>query len=279
MNHSASRIPMANCDTPTFFSESPLAVVDELYCRARRRGAADHLLRVPVEAQPLLAMQRLSFQAKSVMCVCPDVRAAQRYFCEAMQAVGSHEQPPFLLHELMPVYQQDYILTCMRGVMDGGGSCPAVVIISAALHGRLVAAGDPLLELFKVVQAGEWSGDGSSSRGIEDPSVSCICLRTGTGGRWLLMDHDQAAVVTSRQAPSPEIVNRLIRHTVTISGRHLAPYLAMMFDVPRAWRAHPELASRALLIFDRDECLTGCNLPGIPPKIIWNDVLGIVFAG
>jgi hypothetical protein len=281
MNNSVSRFAAGS--TPgalenTLAGQAPSAILR----RAWRNGAAGELRGIPVDPAPLLAIQRMSFQATSVMCVCADARAAQRYFCEATNAISQRDQRAFLLHELMPPYQAEFTLECLKRGVEAKQGSPNLVVITTAWYRRLVATADPLLHAYKVIDVRdpeEESARGQGGREEDEPTVSCICLRKGPGGRWLLMDHDDAAVVSAGVTPSAEVAMRLLRHAVPISGRQLAPYLAMMFDVPHAWKSNGDLAACALLIFDNDECVTGCSLPGIPSKLIWNDVLGIVCGG
>lgn len=245
--------------------------------RAFRRGAAQQLSTVPVQARSLLAAQRLSLQSRPALCVYADFRAAQRHYSEVAATVSGDEHHLIIIHEMMPVFQQEYLLQGLEVLADLSLSTFAVVFTSRAYFQRLQKSHPHVVSRLEVVDVTAEDPVAADPLGEELPTITCICLRKSSMGRWVLMDHEPAAVVSRGSAPEEDLVRRLMRHTVSISGTRLAPYLAMMFDVPNAWKVHPELASCALLVFDDDQCPMGCVQPGVPHTILWNDLLGIIY--
>lgn len=245
--------------------------------RAFRRGAAQQLSSVPVRARSLLAAQRFSLEANPALCVYADFRAAQRHYSEVAAAVTGDEHQLIIIHEMMPVFQQEYLLQGLEMLADTALSSQAVIFTSKVYFQYLQENHPHVLTRFEVVDvaADEPGADAPAPENV--PAITCICLRKSSMGRWVLMDHEPGAVVTRASAPDADLVRRLMRHTVSISGARLAPYLAMMFDVPNAWKVYPELASCALLVFDDDQCTMGCVQPGVPHTILWNDLLGIIY--
>lgn len=270
----ASRTQRASNDVQT-----AAAILDsQSLDRALNNICMQRFLKKPVEPRPLLDLQRLSFQERPAICICESYHAAQRYVCEALQMLQPQEPRPFIIHEMMPAHQQDYIIECLAISRDFAMGCPFTVFTSAAYYPDLLARLPWLEGSSETINAGGLSTETPRDT-ASSTTVSCICLRTGAGGRWVLTDHDHAATVSPLHAPSPSLTARLLRHTVEISGNRLAPYLAMMFDVPDAWKTSPELSVRSLLIFDNYTFHTGCNQPGVPEKIVWSDTLGIVYEG
>ncbi len=245
--------------------------------RAHRNGAADHLQQLPVEATPLLMAQRIAMESHPVLCVCENYQAAQRHFVEATAAADNKQQQIMLVHEMMPLYQQEYQLECLRALRDYALDCRPVVFTSAAFYYEMELRTPELLIDLEMIEVGNLPPARIRDESETVPTITCICLRVGAGDRWVLMDHENAAVISPTGPPSQDLARRLLNHTVHISGERIAPYLAMMFDVPSIWKSNPELAQCALLIFRDDECPTGCFQPGIPRRIVWNDLLGIVF--
>lgn len=275
---------MTNSAPDNFFQLNPqLNAIGRHGCwqtnihRANKNGAADHLQQLPVETTPLLMAQRLSMESHPVLCICENYQAAQRHYVEATAAADTHHQQIMLLHEMMPLYQQEYVLECLRVFRDFALDCRPVIFTSAVFYREIKLRAPEVLIDLKTIEIGNITSAGITDEQDAAPTITCICLRVGAGDRWVLMDHENAAVITPTELPSPDITRRLLNHTVQISGNRIAPYLAMMFDVPNVWKSNLELAQCALLIFRDDECPTGCFQPGIPRRIIWNDLLGIVF--
>lgn len=247
--------------------------------RELHEHAIHSIMSAPVEPQPLLALQRLAFQDTSAICVCDGFRSAQRYFYENARDQGAVGMQPYLVHEMMPSHQQDYIIDCLNAMRDTILPCTITLFTTHQFYHQLSVRLPWLMKSSETIK----TAAAAPALPIMAPmatsavTVSCICLRTGSGGRWLLMDHDEAATVQPDATPATALVPRLLRHTVNISGNHLAPYLAMMFDVPHVWKVHPELATRSLLIFDKYTCALGCRHSGIPSHITWSDILGIIY--
>ncbi len=247
--------------------------------RRLHEHAVSSIMSAPVEPQPLLALQRLAFQTTSAICVCDGFRSAQRYYFEFSREQGIRGEKAFLVHEMMPVHQQDYILDCLHKLRKGISSVPISLFTTQHYYHILIARLPWIVTMSETITTvpPAFAISNTSSGDNSDVTVSCICLCSGTGGRWLLMDHEEAATVQADFAPSAKLVPRLLRHAVNISGDRLAPYLAMMFDVPNSWKSHPELATRSLLIFDNGVCDLGCRHRGMPSHITWSDLLGIVY--
>lgn len=230
---------------------------------------------IPVPARPLLAIQRQCFDKASTVCVCPDAHITQRYYYEASCELFPSDHTPYIVHELMPVYQQEHVLESLAASRDYAVDCPTVLFISAAFFARISREQPELLQDHHVIIPEECESSVAEPEDV--PSLSCICLRASNDGRWLLMDHEIATTVSPTAAPCDDITRRLLRHTVQISGNRLAPYLATIFDVPYAWKTRQELAACGLLIFRHGICNTGCTQAGIPSRIVWGDTLGLVW--
>lgn len=229
----------------------------------------------PVPARPLLAIQRQCFDKTSTICVCPDAHITQRYYYEASCELFPSDHTPHIVHELMPVYQQEHVLASLAASRDYAVECPTVLFTSASFFEGLSREQPELLVDQHIILPENF--DASTFTPNDKPSISCICLRSSNDGRWLLMDHETATTVSPTAAPDDDIARRLLRHTVQISGRRLAPYLASMFDVPHAWKTRPELAACALLVFKKGTCSTGCTQQGVPSRIAWDNTLGLMW--
>ena len=238
-----------------------------------------HLLRTPVHPQPLLELQQHSFENRSAVCICKDFREAQRYGCELIRTHLVGETRILILHEMMPLFQQRFVLECVRTSFDFMLECRIILVTSERYYKRMAESAPWVEREFQAVvpaSSSEGNTRGGGHQFAETTSVSCICLRKSVTGRWVLMDHESGAVVSPHCEPSSDLVPRLLDHSVQIVGDRLAPYLAMMFDVPAAWKSVPDLAHHSLLIFEKNMCQTGCAQPGIPSRILWSDVLGLV---
>jgi hypothetical protein len=252
---------------------------------ATRNGATtiapefDSLLKVPVAVQPLLCIQRLTHEGIPALCVSKNFRECQRFFYENIRGRELGDQQSFIVHERMPAYQRDYVMDCLDAYHDFALTAGMVVFTTDRFMSSLCERLPWLTSHADVITGDTFMSQSaaSSATSRDETTVSCICLREGQGGRWLLTDHDDAATVQPDRAPEPELVNRLLRHTVQISGDRLAPYLALMFDVPPAWKAYPELAVQSLLVFRRNVCPLGCVQPGIPDRIFWSELIGLVY--
>lgn len=236
----------------------------------------------PVNIRPLLMLQRRFLKAEPVVFSGRTFLCAQRYYLECVQNRVTGSIKPLIVHEMMPAHQQDFVIDCLNSVTDYSLRTAPVVFTSQAFREELERRVPWIAACDNVIYASTPRGDelplATPGPGIaSEPSVSCICLRAGSGGKWVVMDHDTATIIRPDVAPDPEIVPRLMKHTVEISGHRLAPYLAMMFDVPDCWKMYPELATRSLLVFNEEACALGCIQEGVPSRIIWCETLGIVF--
>lgn len=236
------------------------------------------LTRTGVTQEFQLTLQRHAFLDQSSICICDSFHAAQRYACEIMQTTTFAKSRAFVIHEMMPRYQQDYIISCLDENHTFHINASVALFTSAIYYPVLLKRLPWLRHHYQHIKPSQ--PDTSSVTNLPltaEPTVSCICLRTGSGGRWILMDHEEATTISPHATPGDAIIGRLLNHTIQISGNRLAPYLAMMFDVPRAWKTDPDLVTKSLLIFDKDVCATGCTQPGIPRRLIWSDVFGIIY--
>lgn len=267
--------------------------------------------------RPALALRRCIEKNTSAALACATVRDVQRNYYLLTRGRMISPRKLFIIHERMPAHQQDYVTECLDASCDYLVDCPAALITTTSYLPHLLERLPWLEQMVELIPAldsafsrcesAQAQPRHSGSRNtaviqswtditlipgarpaddlllpptayhVGEPAVSCICLREGEGGRWLLTDHSNAAVVRAEETPAPELLPRLLRHCVDISGHQLAPHLARNFDVPAQWKVYPELAIRSLLIFRKNRCLTHGDILGIPKTIIWSDVLGLMF--
>lgn len=279
-------------DTPDFPPPSlDDCTLDVFSSRDITRGA--ELRNAARVMRPVQQLRHLVEEGQSGILVCKNLREVQRSYYLMTRGRRADRARTFIIHERMPVHQQSYVLECM----DLGGSCltdcPMQLITTADYLPKLMDQMPWLMDNAKVI-AGVGCRRVSTGFGCEviiastvsaedrnsilgDPTVSCICLREGEGGRWLLTDHDDAAVVRPDEMPAPHLLPRLLNHCVDISGHQLAPFIARNFDVPALWKIYPELVTRSLLIFRKNRCVTGSDMPGVPKAITWSDALGLIY--
>jgi len=233
---------------------------------------------ISAPARPMLRLQYLTLDHGLVICVCDDYTMAQKCFYESICGKLDEQIHPLLIHEMMPGYQQDYVFDCLTASRDLLFPDSIGLFTSREYYRQLSNRAPWLLETAVVVTTdGEEISESRLPRtDLPVPTVSCICLRQRSDGRWLLMDHDVAASVQPSAAPDDQLVSRLISHSVKISGHQLAPYLAKNFDIPPSWKSNDLLTRHCLLIFKRNVCELSSNEPGIPNQLIWSDLLGIL---
>lgn len=239
--------------------------------RALAGPAARHNLRLPA----LLRLQQTIDQAASAILVCDSPRSLQSH---AYEFLRSAQRPPhhsiLTIHEMLPTHQRNFILESLHAQRDHIIQAPLTLFTTAAYYPELCRQLPHITR--NVVTLTTTPLNPIKPAAATVPSINCICLRTNASGRWILTDHKEATTVSPATVPTPEIVTRLLDHTVTIHGTRLAPYLAMMFDLPHAWKQEAALAPHALLIFENDRCPTGCRTIGIPQEITWDHTLGII---
>ncbi len=290
-----------NAENPDLFSgecRDLLPIIDDTSLDELPRQLhqqMEELQRTPATLRPAVQLKQAIDDDVSAVLVCATVRDVQRNYYALTRRRMISCRKLFIVHERMPAHQQAYVLECLDMSCDYLVDCPAALLTTVAFLPQLIerlpwldgmveiipghgcrntsAKGDKLL----ITPCGAPGGVEPRDYVVGDPAVSCICLREGDGGRWLLTDHDDAALVRPDEAPAPELLPRLLNHCVDISGHQLAPFLARNFDVPATWKIYPELVTRSLLIFRKNRCVTGSDMPQVPRAITWSDTLGLIY--